>query len=177
MSLDPDPNLLDALQGLRNGDFSRLEPLFVAQPDARGSRPQILDWYDEGCFASEPQALAEALTCACFLGRVDVATYLLDRGLDPSGGNGTGSNFLHWAANCGQLEAVRLLLRHRAPLATRNMYGGDALGTVLWSVVHEPRPTHVEIVEELLKAGARMEHASQFTGTEPIDGLLRRYHA
>jgi hypothetical protein len=61
----------DALRGLRRGDFSRLEPLFA------GDRPSIVKWHEEGRFQDEPQALAEALTGACFLGRTKVAEYLL----------------------------------------------------------------------------------------------------
>ena len=49
----------------------------------------------EGLFRSEPKALAEALTCACFLGRTSVAIYLLTHGIDPSGGAGTGLNAFH----------------------------------------------------------------------------------
>lgn len=67
----------DALQGLRNGDFSRLAPLFS------GARPaQIIQWQEEGRFRNEPEAVAEALTCACFLGETEVAEYLLRRGED-----------------------------------------------------------------------------------------------
>src|SRR4051812_23708550 len=97
---------LDALRGLRSGDFSRLEPLFKG-----GKKAQLVQWCEAGLFENEPTALDEALSCASFLGHTEVAEYLLKRGVDPHGGNGTGSNAIHWAANRGQLEAVRLLLR------------------------------------------------------------------
>ena len=128
----------DALEGLRRGDFSRLEPLFESRCRVQ---PRIIEWYDEGRFADEPEALAEALTNACFLGQTSVADYLLTRGVDPSGGSGTGLNAIHWAANRGQLEAVRLLLRHKVPLEKRSMYEGTALGTAVWSAIaRSPSP-------------------------------------
>src|SRR5262245_34821416 len=93
-----DPVFRDAIQGLRRGDFSRLEALFVDEADGRA---RIVKWHQEGRFLDEPQALEEALTCACFLGRASVATYLLTQGVDPSGGIGTGLNAIHWAVNRG----------------------------------------------------------------------------
>ena len=163
------------MQGLRRGDFSRLEPLFVENAD--GTPPTIVDWCENGRFANEPEALAEALSCACFNGRTGAADYLLQRGVAPQGGAGTGLNALHWAANRGQLEAVRLLLRHKAPLETRSMYGGTALGTAVWSAIHEPRPPHLQIIEELLQAGARVAEAGYPSGNDQIDALLRRHGA
>lgn len=167
-----DPIFLDALQGLRNGDFSRLDPLFV------GANHPIIQWLEEGLFRDHPQELAEALTCACFNGRVEVAELLLKAGVAPSGGMATGLNAIHWAANRGQLEAVRLLLRHGVPLETRSMYDGTALGTAVWSAIHEPRTAHhLAIIEELIGAGARISEAGYPTGNDAIDSLLRRHGA
>jgi ankyrin repeat protein len=168
--------LSDALQGLHRGDFSRIEPLFDER-SGRSSRPRVIEWHEEGRFRDEPQALAEALTCACFLGRTNVAEYFLKLGVDASGGAGTGLNAFHWAANRGQLEAVRLLIRWSAPLDTRSMYGGNVLDTAVWSAINEPRPDHLRIIEELLKAGARLEDEECPTGHEHIDAILRRYRA
>ena len=165
-----------AVQGLQRGDFSRLAPLLEDRLLER--RPcQIIEWYDKGYFAKEPAALAEALTCACFLGRTGVAEFLLDRGVDPAAGAGTGLNAFHWAANRGQSETVRLLIRRKAPLETRSMYGGTVLGTAVWSAINEPRPGHLLIIEELLVAGARLVEAGDPTGHEQVDAVLRRYGA
>lgn len=169
-----DPDWPDALQGLRQGDFSRLEPLFGS---GVGHACRIVQWHEQGCFASEPQALAEALTCACFLGRAGVAAWLLDKGVDPAAGIGTGLAALHWAANRGQLEAVRLLLDRKAPLEQLNMYGGTVLGCAVWSAVHEPRADHLRIIEALLAAGAKPEAAATATGHAELDALLQRYRA
>ena len=173
-SADTDDALfLDALQGLHKGDFSRLEPLFDEQASRSGGRARIVDWHEAGRFGDDRKALAEALTCACFLGRTGVATHLLTHGIEPSGGAGTGLNAFHWAVNRGQLEAVRLLLRWQAPLETRSMYGGNVLDTAVWSAINEPRPHHMAIIEELLEAGARLEDEDWPTGHEEIDRLLR----
>ena len=162
----------DAIQGLQRGDFSRLEPLFTGGVDP----PQIVQW-QEGRFRDDPKAVAEALTCACFLGRTDVADYLLARGVDPSTGTGTGMDALHWAANRGQLESVRLLLERKAPLDTRSMYGGTVLATAVWSAINEPRPNHIPIIEELLSAGADVSDIGYPTGHKQVDAVLQQHRA
>jgi len=172
-----DTEFLDALRGLNWGDFSRLEPLFDGKPGPGGARPRIIEWHEEGRFNHEPTALAEALTCACFLGRTEVADYLLTHGVDPSAGAGTGLDALHWAANRGQLDAVRLLIKRRAPLETTSMHGGTVLGTAVWSAINEPRADHVQIIEELLNAGARLDGVGYPTGQDHIDAVLRRHGA
>ena len=163
-----------ALEGLKRGDFSRLDYLFKRKS---GSPPQIVEWVEQGRFRGYDQELAEALTCACFNGRTEVAEYLLNMRVAPSGGAGTGLDAIHWAVNRGQLEAVRLLIRHKVPLESRSMYGGTVLGTAVWSAINEPRADHLAIIEELLAAGARVQEAGYPTEKDGIDALLRRYGA
>jgi ankyrin repeat protein len=164
----------EALTGLMNGDFTRLAPLFAG---ADGSSSQLIRWLEAGLFQAQPGALGEGLTCACFNGCVEGAERLLACGLDPSGGAATGLNAFHWAANRGQLEVVRLLLRHGASLEVRNSYQGTVLGCAVWSAVHEPRPAHLAIVEALLEAGAIVSEAAYPSGDAQIDALLRRFGA
>lgn len=167
----------DALAGLRNGDFTRLSPLFAESSTRGATRAQIVRWHAAGLFANHPEEATEALTCACFLGEVGVAEYFLAHGLDAAGGMRTGLNAFHWAANRGQLEAVRLLVRHHAPLETRNMYGGTVLGGAVWAAVHETKPDHLAVIEELLRAGADVREAELPSGAARIDELLRRFGA
>jgi ankyrin repeat protein len=171
-----DATFTDALEGLHRGDFSRLERVFDER-SGRAGKPQIVEWHEQGRFRDQPKALAEALTCASFLGRTAVAEYLLKQGVNPSGGAGTGLDAVHWAANRGQLEAVRLLIRANAPLETRSMYGGTALGTAIWSAINEPRRDHLQIIEELLNAGADVEGVDYPTRDKHIDAILQRHRA
>jgi hypothetical protein len=84
---------------------------------------------------------------------------------------------IHWAVNRGQLEAARLLIRHKVPLESRSMYGGTVLGTAVWSAIQEPRANHLVIMEELLAAGALVQNAGYPTDQPEIDALLRSYGA
>src|ERR1051325_9742135 len=95
-----DMTFQEAVRGLCAGDFSRLAPLF--ETSSTGSPCSIIKWYEAGMFDGEPQALAEAFTCACFNGCAEVIEYFLARGGDPNGGAETGLNAFHWAANRGQ---------------------------------------------------------------------------
>jgi ankyrin repeat protein len=152
---------------LEHGDFSALDPVF-----AEG---RIQEWVDEGLFDTEPEALNEALTCACFNGRTEVAEFLLDRGVDPTKGNKTGLDALHWAVNRGQLTTVQFLIERSVPLETINMYGGTALRGAIWSSLYESRPEHPAIIEALVEAGADLEAARGPDYDERIDEVLRKY--
>jgi ankyrin repeat protein len=165
----------EAIEDLLRGDFSRSEPLFV-EPADHGGRCRIVEWYVQGLFANEPKALAEALACACFLGRAQVVRYLLDRGVDIAAGDGTGVNGFHWAASRGQLETVKLLIERGTPLESKNMYGGTVLGMAVWCATHQPMNGQLPIIEALLAAGARLETVGYPTGRREIDDLVERYH-
>lgn len=164
----------DAVRGLVAGDFSRLDPLFEDRPNVGGRHCQIIEWFEANLFANEPQALAEALTCACFNGRTEVVDYLLSRGVEAPGGANTGLNGFHWAANRGQLDVVMLLIHRQAPLETPSMYGGTVLGTAVWSAINEPGPDHLRIIEALIKAGAQVDDVGYPSGSESVDEVFRR---
>jgi hypothetical protein len=172
-----DPVWRDALRGLERGDFSDLEPFFDEDPSIEGNKCRIVDWYNKNYFEGEAKALAEALTCACFLGRTGVAEFLLNEGVDPAAGMGTGLSAFHWAANRGNLETVKLLIERKAPLEQRNMYDGTVLGCTVWSALNEPWFEHIAIIEALLAAGANIDEAEYPTGNDRVDELLRRHGA
>ncbi len=145
---------------------------------ADGDKPcQVVQWHQAGLFGAHTEALAEALTCASFLGQTEAAEYLMQNGVPPSGGAKTGLDALHWAANRGQLEAVRLLIRWEAPLETRSIYGGNVLDTAVWSAINEPKPKHLAVIEELVKAGARLKTEEYPTGHKAVDDLLRPFYS
>lgn len=145
------------LTALDRGDFSRLEAMLGGPV---GFDRQIVDWFDSGRFADEPEMLAEALSCACMLGRTETAAHLLDHGVDPYAGMKTWLAGPHYAVSSGRLETVRMLIERNVPLEIENKYGGTLLGQALWSAVNEHKPTHAEIIEMLLAAGAQIEPGS-----------------
>jgi ankyrin repeat protein len=161
----------EASEGLLNGDFSRLEPLFVTPPEGDSV---IVGWCEQEVFDEDSAELAEAFTCACFNGREEVVDYLLRRGADPDGGNLTGMNALHWASNRGQVGVVKRLIRAGASLEAINRFGGTVLSGTIWSVLNEPRDGQLEILELLLKAGARVDPTWLPTGDARVDALLGR---
>lgn len=172
-----DPIFRAAIRDLEEGNFSRLEPLFRNLASSSRATCQIIEWYDLGYFKNEPKALNEALTCACFNGCTSVAKFLMDRGVDPLAGFGTGMNGFHWAANRGQLETVKLLAERKVQMEVENMYGGTVLGCTVWSAVHEPRAGQMEVAEALLIAGANVDAAEYPSGNARVDEILRRHGA
>jgi hypothetical protein len=140
------------LKALNGGDFSLLDKILT---EAGVSIVDLLEANGEPI-----DAMHEAFAWACFTGRTDEAEMLLDKGLDPGASDKTGLSGFHWAANRGNVETVRMLIRRNAPLEQLNMYGGTVLGQTLWSAVNEPRPGQSEIIELLIAAGAAIEHGT-----------------
>jgi hypothetical protein len=75
------------------------------------------------------------------------------------------------------LDAARLLIHAKAPLETRSMYGGTALGTAIWAAINEPRNDQLKIIEELLHAGADLEDAECPMGHKDVDAILERHRS
>jgi len=175
MNKENDTPFQEAVRGFVAGDFSRLAPLFETPSD--GSPCPVIKWFEGGLFASEPKALEEAFTCACFNGCISAVEYFLAKGVNPSGGINTGLNAFHWAANRGQLKTVEILIQNKSPLETKNAYGGTVLGCAVWSAIHETRADHIRIIEALLSAGAEVGAAVYPSGNERVDEVLRRYGA
>jgi ankyrin repeat protein len=138
-----------ALHHLDKGNFSRLETV-LGGPEKFDA--QIIDWFDAGKFADEPEALAEAFTCSCMLGRMRVAEYLLVKDVDPVAGMKTGLNGFHYAVSGGHLDVVKLLIDRHVPVEVENMYGGTVFSQSLWSAANEYKPSHADIIEALLEA-------------------------
>jgi len=158
---------------LREGSYSAVAWAFEASDD--DGEPPVVAWIRDGAL-DDPALVAEALTCACWHGRSDVATFLLDRGVDPAAGTGgTGTDALGWAANRGHLDVVRLLIARGAPLETRNAWNATPLGFTVWSAVREPQPAHAAIADALLDAGARVTEARYPSGDAAMDAVLARY--
>ncbi|HLN02707.1 MAG TPA: ankyrin repeat domain-containing protein [Bryobacteraceae bacterium] len=109
------------------------------------------------------EQLRDAFLWACEYGRNTVVEFLLAKGADLAAHSRDGQTALHWAVIGGQLDTVKLLLRHKAPLEVENTYGGTVLGQALWSAAHGGDPElYVAILETLDEAGAKVpqSHAS-----------------
>lgn len=143
-----------AVDALEKGDFSRLEE---ALGGPVGFDQQIVTWYEEGKFDEVPETLAEALSCACMLGRTATARFLIDKGVDPYAGMKTWLAGPHYAVSSGHLDTVEMLLEKQVPLEVKNLHGGTMLGQALWSAVNEHKPRHADIIVALIKAGAVVE--------------------
>lgn len=173
MTAESDASLRAVAQHLREGSYTAAGWAF--DTPANGGEPPIVTWIRDGSL-DDSALVAEALTCACWHGRADIATVLLDRGVDPAAGiAGTGTDALGWAANRGHLDVVRLLIARGAPLETRNAWNATPLGFTVWSAVHEPQPAHADIARALLDAGARASGAEYPSGDAAMDAVLARY--
>ena len=142
-----------AVKDITDGAYSRIQKTLGG---GEGFDNQIIDWFDRGYFENEPEALAETVTCASFLGRSKVVADLLDKGVDPVAGMRSGMNGFHYAASCGQLEVVKVMIDRKVPMEIVNRYGGTVLGQALWSAIHEHESTHAEIIEQLISGGAKV---------------------
>jgi hypothetical protein len=56
-----------------------------------------------------------------------------------------------------------------------NSYGGTVLSCTVWSLLNEPRPDHLVIIEKLLRAGAKGSELPASTGDSRVDEMLKRY--
>ena len=139
---------------LEKGNFTELEEN-VGGPEEFDR--QLVAWHAEGKFADEPEALAEALSCACMLGRTETARYLIDAGVDPYAGMRTGLAGPHYAVSSGRLETVKMLVNIGISLEVKNCYSGTMLGQALWSAANEHKDSHADMIALLINAGAAIE--------------------
>lgn len=104
------------------------------------------------------EQLNEGFFYACGYGRNSVVEFLLKKGVDLAAQRDVdGQTGLHWATIGGQLDTVKLLLRHNPPLEVRNTYGGTVLGQTLWPAAHGGDPdVYIAILEALVAAGAKI---------------------
>jgi hypothetical protein len=117
----------------------------------------------------------EALLHASGRGFVDVAAFLLDRGVDLGAHDVDKQTALHHAVMGGKLGMIELLIGRGAPLEARNAYGGTVLGQAVWSAAHGGDPDdYAAILETLIAAGAKVAEAHPPVN-EKVDAVLARH--
>jgi len=136
-------------KALYGGDFTLLDELLTEHDASIVDLLEVNGWPQD--------EMNEAFAWACFTGRTADAETLLDKGVDPAKSDKTGLAGFHWAANRGNFETVRMLIRRKAPMEQLNMYGGSVLGQTLWSAVNEHRDAHADVIEDLVGGGAALE--------------------
>jgi hypothetical protein len=73
------------------------------------------------------EQLESGFRYACGYGHIDVATFLLDGGVDPNVSNEEGQTALHWTAYGPHLEVARLLLARGAQRGVRDHHSATPL--------------------------------------------------
>jgi ankyrin repeat protein len=117
-------------------------------------------------------------------GRAEVADFLLQMGVDKETYRQFKLTGRHWAAASGDIDTVKALLKHGAPLEAKNVWGGTPLGSAIWAATESdpndpvwPKADWVPIVELLLEAGANTDAVEYPTGHSRIDAVLLRHGA
>lgn len=117
------------------------------------------------------QQLRDGFLWACQFGRNRVVEFLIARGIGLSAQNRNGQTALHHVVIGAQLETMKLLLKHGAPLEVKNSYGGTVLGQAIWCAYNGDSPvSYLPAIEELLAAGAKVEPEFE----NELEQLLKR---
>jgi len=117
--------------------------------------------------------LEMTLVNACCLGRADLVDDLLRNGEDINAADRQGMTPLHLAVIFGHLDVVKTLLARGANAELVNAYGGTALGQAVWSLLHDPKPDHVAIIETLVREFRRRPDRARSEGR--FDDARRDY--
>jgi hypothetical protein len=118
-----------------------------------------------GLVGATAEQARDAFTWACEYGRTPVVLFLLRQGqaVDARLPKHHGQTGLHWAAWGGHVDTVRALLAAGAAVDIRDdRFGGTPLGWALhaWSGGrrHDDPRHYVEVAQQLVAAGARVDH-------------------
>jgi ankyrin repeat protein len=140
-------------------------PLDLESAAALGRLDVLRPYFDESRAPRreiDPQQIESALLYACGYGSLEAAKFLLDRSANPSSHDDQGQTALHWAAWTPQVEVMKLLLEHGAPVEARdNRLHATPLDTTLWTWANasedKNRECCYEAVALLARAGAKLD--------------------
>jgi ankyrin repeat protein/uncharacterized glyoxalase superfamily protein PhnB len=159
-------------------DLTATEEFFAAC--GRGDEPAV-----RAILAALPELISSlseedklVLAFAAGDGKVEAVRLMLLAGMSMDIHGDTGGTPLHQAAWYGQLDVVKLLLAHHAPLEEKDTtYGGTPLGWACHGSMtcRNPKGDYPAIVEALIQAGAEIMFGH--SGTEEVNAVLRRYSA
>ena len=104
--------------------------------------------------------LETALSMAAYYGSRETVEYLLELGVDVAPPSDMSA--LHQAAGRADLDIVRLLIQHGAPLEMKNSYDGTVLDSTLWFAYHVSPAEFASrdypaVIDALIAAGARTD--------------------
>ncbi len=158
-------------------DLTPTEEFFAAC--GRGDEPAV-----RAILAAQPELIQSmsdedklVLAFAAGDGKAEAVRLMLLAGMPMDIRGDTGGTPLHQAAWYGQLEVVKLLLAHHAPLEEKDTtYGGTPLGWACHGSLNcrNPDGDYPSVVEVLIQAGAKIEEAG---GSEAVQEVMRKYGA
>lgn len=150
---------LDLISAAALGHLDAVQETFAREEFSRTPKPR----------------LDRAFLWACQYGQISVVDFLLQKGVEPTARDQQKQTAFHHAALGNQINVVKLLLEHQAPLEAINAHGGTVLGQAVWTATQSQSPAdYLPMLELLIEAGADVEAAGYPTGNEQIDELLRR---
>ncbi|HEX5216643.1 MAG TPA: ankyrin repeat domain-containing protein [Vicinamibacterales bacterium] len=111
-----------------------------------------------------------AFVYACRFERVEVATRLLERGVDVAAADGQKMTALHHAAAHGLIDLARALIARGAPLEVKNMWGGTVLDSTAYFAEFMPIKgvDYTPVLQMLVDAGANVRVLDDY----PADGTV-----
>jgi hypothetical protein len=167
---------LDGLEGgwnpltaaLANGRKEAAEYLAMrgARLDLEGAsgvgRLDVVKSYfrQDGSLKATRKQMKDGFAWACEYGRTKVAEFLLDQGMEIDARlRNHGNTGLHWAAFCGHVDLVKLLLARKARLDIKDeSFDGPPLGWALhgWGP-NDTQGHYYRVVALLVRAGATVD--------------------
>jgi ankyrin repeat protein len=167
-------------------------PLDLESAATVGRLDVLQQYFDESgpsWFETNRKQVESAFLYACGYGSLEAARFLLDRGVNPAARDNEGRTALHWACWTPQVDAIKMLLDHGAPVDAKEPRCHDTpLDTALWTWSRTPEEEDCvrcyNAIALLARAGAKLDRdhwrdrgKDDFVMLEKIDSDLRMLDA